>query len=93
MGIFERFLKKKPETKQEATNPGKKFSFVATTKGSRLVLATLAESPKLSITYRTTPQAPPQTLRYDLDTLDIKGWKAAGSRLTNHAITQVVWLP
>ncbi len=76
----------------ETTTLDKKFAFMATTKGTRLVLATIAASPRLSITYHTAPKAPAQTLRYDLDGLDVKGWKAAGSRLTKQTVTQVAWL-
>jgi topoisomerase IV subunit A len=73
----------------ETTTLDKKFSFIASTKGSRLVLVTTATSAHLSITYRTSPRAPLQTLRYDLDAIDVKGWKALGSRLTKHHVIQV----
>ena len=73
----------------ETTTLGKKFSFITAAKGSRLVLVTTATHPHLSITYRTSPSAPLQTLRYDLDAIDVKGWKALGSRLTKHYVTQV----
>jgi topoisomerase IV subunit A len=73
----------------ETTTLDKKFSFIAAAKGSRLILVTTATNPHLSITYRTSPSAPLQTLRYDLDAIDVKGWKALGSRLTKHHVTQV----
>jgi topoisomerase IV subunit A len=73
----------------ETTTLDKKFSFIAAAKGSRLVLITTTTHPHLSITYRTSPSAPLQTLRYDLDAIDVKGWKALGSRLTKHHVTQV----
>ena len=73
----------------ETTTLDKKFSFIDAAKGSRLVLATTAAQPQLSITYRTSAQAPLQKLQYELDTLDVKGWKAQGSRLCKHKVTQV----
>jgi topoisomerase-4 subunit A len=73
----------------ETTTLDKKFSFIAAAKGSRLVLVTTTTSPHVSITYRTSPDAPLQTLRYDLDALDVKGWKALGNRLTKHHVTHV----
>jgi topoisomerase-4 subunit A len=73
----------------ETTTLDKKFGFMATAKDVRLVLATTANSPQLSITYRTSPQAPLQTLRYDLDALDIKSRQARGGRLTKYHVTQV----
>lgn len=76
----------------ETTTLDKKFFFIAAAKGSRLVLATTAAQPQLSITYRTSTQAPLQKLQYELDTLDVKGWKAQGSRLTKHQVTQVALL-
>ncbi len=73
----------------ETTTLDKKFSFIAAAKGSRLVLVTTTTSPHVSITYRTSPDAPLQTLRYDLDALDVKGWKALGNRLTKHHVIHV----
>ena len=58
-------------------------------RGSRLVLATTTAQPQLAITYRTSTQAPLQKLQYNLGTLDVKGWKASGSRLSKHKVTQV----
>ncbi len=74
------------------TTPNKKFSFISASKGSRLVLATTQTAPQLSIKYRTGPKAPLQTLQYDLGKLDVKGWKALGSRLTQYQVAQVVHL-
>ena len=71
------------------TTLDKKFSFITTAKGSRLVLATTQAAPRLSITYRTSSQAPLQTLPYDLGALAVKGWKAVGNRLNRHQVTQV----
>lgn len=77
----------------ETTTLDKKFSFIAAAKGSKLVLATTAAKPQLSITYRTSATATPQTLRYDLESLDVKGWKSIGSKLSQHTVTQVSLLP
>lgn len=73
----------------ETTTLDKKFSFITTAKGSRLVLGTTATSPQLTITYRISPQAPLQTLCCDLEALAIKSRQALGSRLTKHHVTQV----
>jgi len=67
----------------------KKFGFITAAKGSRLVLITTSTNPQLSITYRTSLQAPLQKLQYNLGVLDVKGWRALGSRLTKHHVTQV----
>ena len=67
----------------------KPFLFIAADRGSRLVLATTTAQPQLAITYRTSTQAPLQKLQYNLGTLDVKGWKASGSRLSKHKVTQV----
>jgi len=74
------------------TTLDKKFQFISTAEGSRLVLVSTATAPRLSITYRTSPQSSLQTVRYDLDTLDIKGWKALGKQLTKYYVTQVGFL-
>jgi len=71
------------------TTLNKKFSFITATKGATLVLVTTSTNPQLSITYRTSLQAPLQTLHYDLEVLGVKGWRALGSRLTKHHVTQV----
>jgi len=76
----------------ETTTLDKKFSFVPEKPGTKLILATTSLQPQLSITYRTAPQASTQTLRYDLEALDVKGWKAQGSRLTQHRVQQVALL-
>lgn len=73
----------------ETSTLDKPFPFITTAKGSKLVLATTAAQPQLAITYRTAPKAPAQKLQYDLETLAVKGWKAQGSRLTQHAVTKV----
>lgn len=72
------------------TTLDKKFSFISAAKGSRLAVATTQTAPQLSVKYRTSPKAPLQTLPYDLGQLEVKGWKAIGSRLTTqHQVTQV----
>ena len=71
------------------TTLDKKFSFITAAPGSRLVLATTETQPQLSITYHTGSQASPQELRYSLDSLDVKGWRALGSRLTKHDVIHV----
>ena len=73
----------------ETTTLDKRYGFIAGAKGSRLVLVTTATNPHLSITYRTSAHDTLQTLRYDLDAIDVKGWKALGSRLTKHDVTHV----
>jgi len=69
--------------------PDKKFSFISAAKGSRLVTATTQTAPQLSVKYCTSPKTPLQTLKYDLGRLEVKGWKAMGSRLTQHQVTKV----
>lgn len=76
----------------ETTTLDKKFSFIPDAKGIQLTLVTTSLQPQLSITYRMTPQASSQTLRYDLEALAVKGWKAQGSRLTQHHVQQVALL-
>ena len=71
------------------TTLDKKFGFISTTKGSRLVVATTQTAPQLSVKYRTGSKAPLQTLQYDLGKVDVKGWKAMGNRPTKYQITQV----
>ncbi|MHA7877451.1 MAG: DNA gyrase/topoisomerase IV subunit A [Bacteroidota bacterium] len=71
------------------TTLDKKFSFISPAKGSRLVLVTTQPAPQLAIKYRTNPKTPPQTLQYDLEKLDVKGWKTLGSRPTKHPVIQV----
>jgi topoisomerase IV subunit A len=73
----------------DTTTLDKKFGFIATVKGSYLVLVTTAITPQLSVTYRSSNQVPLQTLRYDLGKLEAQGRKAMGSRLTKHHVTQV----
>ena len=73
----------------ETSTLDKPFLLITAAKGSRLVLATTAAQPQLAITYRINPQAPLQKLQYNLNTLAVKGWKAQGSRLTQHKVIQV----
>lgn len=76
----------------ETTTLEKRFRFITAAKGSRLVLVTTSKAPHVSITYRTNPQAPLQTLRYALDTLDVKDRKVLGSRLTKYHVAHVAVL-
>ncbi|MCU0318320.1 MAG: DNA gyrase/topoisomerase IV subunit A [Amoebophilaceae bacterium] len=73
----------------DTTTLGKKFGFIATTKGSYLVLVTTAITPQLSVTCCVSAQAPPQTLRYDLGVLEVQGRKTLGSRLTKYQVIRV----
>jgi len=75
----------------ETTTLDKQFCFIAAAKGARLVLVTTAAHPRLSITYRTPPRTATQTLHYDLATLEVRGWKAAGQRLTKHRVTRIAF--
>ncbi len=77
----------------ETTMLDKKFGFIPDTKGSKLVLATTTSHPKLAIAYQTASNQHTQNLIYDLEEVSIKGWKAVGNRLSNHAISQVDLLP
>lgn len=76
----------------ETTTLNKKFCFMAEGKAAQLILATTHPHPQVAIQYRTASSKQAQHLVYDLDAVAIKGWKALGSRLSSHPITQVTLL-
>ena len=77
----------------ETTTLDKKFYFISEAKGSKLMVATTASHPQLAIQYRTPSSQQVQNLVYELEAVDVKGWRALGSRLSNHPIMQAHLLP
>lgn len=67
----------------------RRYSLITEDKGSKLQLITDYEHPQLLIHYRTAKKQPLQKLPYDLNAVDIKGWKAAGIRLSKHLVSKV----
>jgi topoisomerase-4 subunit A len=74
----------------ETITPDKEFGFISEAIGSRLVLATLSDTPEVELELikgRGKEKAVEQVNLEDL--IDVKGWKAQGNRLTQHKISKI----
>jgi topoisomerase-4 subunit A len=74
----------------ETSTADKEFVFISETIGSRLVLATTAESPEVEIEVQKGKGKEKTTESVNLEELiDIKGWKALGNKLSQFKVSKV----
>ena len=74
----------------ETTTLDKEFNFISESIGSRLVVATTAESPEVEAEVITGKNKDKTTEVLALEELiDVKGWKALGNRLSQHKVSKV----
>ncbi|MEJ7647111.1 MAG: DNA gyrase/topoisomerase IV subunit A [Chryseolinea sp.] len=74
----------------ETTTIDKEFNFISEAIGSRLILATSAESPEVEIEQNSGKSKEKATDVVNLeDIVDVKGWKALGNRLSQHKVYKV----
>jgi topoisomerase-4 subunit A len=74
----------------ETTTLDKEFNFISESIGSRLVVATTAESAEIDVEFISGKNKEKKTDTMNLDELiDVKGWKAVGNRLSLDRVTKV----
>lgn len=77
----------------ERTPEGKKTSLISEEAGSKLVLISGANEPKISLEIVKGKSQTPETLELNLaELIDVKGQKAMGNRLSTHEVKQVTLL-
>ncbi len=77
--------------KVETTTIGKKFSFISESSGSKLILASIADDPKVAVEFIRAKGKDKEREEYHLNELiDIKGWKALGNKLSPYQVKKVV---
>jgi len=74
----------------ETTTQDKEFGFITESIGSRLIVATTAETPEVELELIKGKDKQKSTEVVNLeDLIDIKGWKALGNRLTQYKVSKV----
>lgn len=74
----------------ETSTPDKEFVFISESIGSRLVVATTAESPEIELEVIKAKGKDKTKELVNLEELiDIKGWKALGNKLTQYKVSKV----
>lgn len=74
----------------ETTTVDKEFGFISEAIGSRLVVATTSETPEVEIEVIKEKGKDKKSETVNLEELiDVKGWKAAGNRLSQYKVTKV----
>ncbi|HTE33477.1 MAG TPA: DNA gyrase/topoisomerase IV subunit A [Chryseolinea sp.] len=74
----------------ETTTLDKEFNFISEAIGSRLVIATTAETPEVEVEVLGGKAKEKTTEVMNLeDIIDVKGWKALGNRLSQQKVTKV----
>ncbi|TLU99285.1 DNA gyrase/topoisomerase IV subunit A [Dyadobacter luticola] len=78
----------------ETSSLDKKFVFISDAKNSKLVLASTDKRPRLEIIFPKTAQKEQTTVEYIIDEMiEIRGWRAMGSKLPNDKFKDMHWLP
>ncbi len=74
----------------ETTTLDKKFLFISDTKGSKMSIATVEIYPRIEMSSKKSKNEPTIDEILDLDeAIDIRGWKAQGSKLTNNLVQNI----
>lgn len=69
---------------------GKRFLFISESKGSSLLIVSVAASPKIEMTVVKGKSKEKEVTKVSLDQIiDVKGWKAHGNRLSAHVVKKV----
>lgn len=71
----------------------KRFSFINESKGSSLVVASLAKEPSIELTISRGKSKEKEVSEVKLsDLIEVKGWKAIGNKLSSHRVRKVILL-
>jgi topoisomerase-4 subunit A len=74
----------------ETNTTGKRFLFISESKGSSLLIASVATSPKIELTVVKGKAKEKEVAEVSLDEIiEVKGWKANGNRLSQHTVKKV----
>lgn len=74
----------------ETNTTGKRFLFISDSKGSSLLCASIATSPKIELTVVKGKAKEKEISELYLDEIiDVKGWKANGNRLSHYTVKKV----
>jgi topoisomerase-4 subunit A len=74
----------------ETSTPDKEFGFISEAIGSRLVVATLSDTPEVDVEMIKGKGKDKVVEQVNLeDLIDVKGWKALGNRLSQHKVLKV----
>src|SRR5690606_12376542 len=77
----------------ETSSLDKKFLFISDSKNSKLLLASTAKHPRLEIVYPKTADKEQSSVEYLIEEMvDIRGWRAMGSKLPNDKFKDIRWL-
>jgi topoisomerase-4 subunit A len=77
----------------ETSSLDKKFLFISDSKNSKLILASTDKRPRLEIVYPKTAQKEQHSEEYLIEEMvEIRGWRAIGSKLPNDKFKEVRWL-
>ncbi len=74
----------------ETTTVDKKFYFIGEAKGSKLIMASVAEFPRVELSTKETDKGPVSKEELSVDELvEVRGWKALGNKLSVHKVVEV----
>ncbi len=74
----------------ETTTIDKKFYFIGEAKGSKLLIASVAEFPRIELSTKETDKGPVTKESLQVDELvEVRGWKALGNKLSSHKVVEV----
>lgn len=74
----------------ETTTVEKKFNFISEASGSKLIVASVADAPIISVEYVKGKSKEKFTDEENLaDLIEVKGWKALGNKLSQHTVKKV----
>ncbi len=74
----------------ETTTVDKKFYFIGETKGSKLIMASVAEFPRVELSTKEADKGPVSKEELSVDELvEVRGWKALGNKLSAHKVVEV----
>lgn len=74
----------------EAGTIGKKVTFISESPGSKLIIASLAKNPSITINFAKDKKQAPQPQNVNLsDFIDVKGLKAIGNKLTSLKVSEI----
>ncbi|MFT4031827.1 MAG: DNA gyrase/topoisomerase IV subunit A [Siphonobacter sp.] len=76
----------------ETSTVDKKFLFISETKGSKLLMASVDEFPRVELSIQEKNSVTKEQLNVD-ELVEIRGWKALGNKLSNVKVVEVKTLP
>src|SRR5690606_13156177 len=77
----------------ETSTVDKKFLFISDSKGSKLLLASVDQRPRLKLTIQRAAKGEFETEELLAETMvDVRGWRAIGNKINAVKIKEAVWL-